>query len=62
MTPELLTAAAQAANLLAEAVRQAHQTANKADARLLEIALREPLRQARALESALAEIAEAAVQ
>ncbi len=62
MTTETLTAAAQAANLLADAVRQAQQTANKADHRILELALREPLRQARALEAALAEIAEAAAQ
>lgn len=58
-TTELVTAAAQTAELLASAVRQAQQSANRADNRLLEIALREPLLQAFALASAMAEIAEA---
>lgn len=58
-TDELVTAAAQAADLLASALRQAQQSANKADRRLLEISLREPLSRACWLFVALSEIAEA---
>lgn len=62
MTAETLTAAAQTAHLLASAILQAHHAANKSNNHLLEIALREPLRQSRELVSALVEIAEAASQ
>ena len=57
MKTEPLEAAAHAANLLASAVQQAHHAACHTDgARLVELALRGPLRRARELEADLAEI------